>query len=274
MGDVMAIVTRKTVDEAAEYYGELHPGLLLAGWDDYESTHPALERYLEDGDRLFLVTVRQPGAQLWVVAVYEDVERRPSGWFGRTRNRTPIVDITHLRQKLRFHHGKGLDVPDARLPQSLQTPRLLAPADVALLETAIGKHTKFTLEPPRRASSTVEAAEGERVAYEVSRYTRAPALTLRCLKRDRYRCRHCGFALDKRRILRLDELRRLGRVLHAHHVDPLHDIPARKTPLARLITLCPTCHAVAHALARALGVTRKLDLALLARHYRPLQARR
>lgn len=43
-------------------------------WRCYDSNLSKLDRCVQPGDRLFLVTVR-PGGQLWLAAVYENVYR-------------------------------------------------------------------------------------------------------------------------------------------------------------------------------------------------------
>ena len=271
MGDILSIVSKPMYRKwdrrwRTEYARPLGPGELLPR-DDYEEGHPYVDLYLERGDRIFLVTVR-PGPRLWLLAVYEDVERRHDGWYAAHLNRVPITDIMSLRSKLRFNTGHGLRGPDDKLANALQTPRLLTEADVAHLERAIAR-SRVTLHAPRRPSTADEALEGEHLKYEVTRYSRSPLLARKCLDRDGCRCRGCGFAPADVAI-RDPQLREsLARILHVHHVDPLHDRPETSTPLPRLLTLCPTCHAVVHALARTLDLKRGLDLALLREHYKP-----
>lgn len=111
----------------------------------------------------------------------------------------------------------------------------------------------------------LEAREGERFRIETLRFVRDPEVARTCIARDRYRCRHCGFALDQRHFLR--GTNGISNILHAHHVRPLAD-GKRNTRVEDLVTLCPTCHAVAHAIARAMDAD-AVTLALLRRHYRP-----
>ena len=117
--------------------------------------------------------------------------------------------------------------------------------------------------PPSNASPEIEVTEGARISYEASRIKRNPIVTLECLKRDRYTCRYCGFRLD----LLKKRPSGMGRVLHAHHVRPLSDAGETVTKPSDLLTLCPTCHAVAHAIASAIGANH-VDLKLLKKYYR------
>jgi hypothetical protein len=263
MADVMAIVRKDVFEDYDRRDGPLVPGSGPLSWSDYQSDHPLLDEYLDDGDRIFLVTAR-PQGQLWLVAVYEDVKRLRGGWFAREDNRTSIVDITDLRSKFRFHSGNGLTIDDAKLGQSLQNPRKLTRADIALLERALKKQN-HRIKPAKVALDEEEADEGRRLWYEAERFKRDPSLVRGRLKKDDYRCAHCGFTVDAKYFP--TELRSMSRVVHVHHIRPLLD-GRRKTKLTDLVTLCPTCHAVAHAIATSL-TKRLVSVALLKKHYHP-----
>jgi hypothetical protein len=97
----------------------------------YLSTNAALKK-LEAGGRLFLVTIRPPKESLWLVAVLEQPTFDGEKWTSPP-NTTPIRDITELRGELKFENGKGLPTESGKLGMSLQTPRVLTSADVALL---------------------------------------------------------------------------------------------------------------------------------------------
>ena len=97
----------------------------------YLSTNAALKK-LEAGGRLFLVTIRPPKESLWLVAVLEQPTFDDEKWTSPP-NTTPIRDITELRGQLKFENGKGLPSESGKLGMSLQTPRVLTAADVALL---------------------------------------------------------------------------------------------------------------------------------------------
>ena len=267
MADTLAIVAR-TIFESEQESATAKPGDGPLAWDDYESKHPFLDRYHEPGDRLFLVTVRPgPPEQLWLIAVYEDVYRDEDIWRAKDVNRTRIVDITSLRPELRFHTGKGLTQEAGKLGNSLQNPRMLTAHDIELLEGAIRKSRQRGPEG-KTVPPEVEAEEGERIYFEVGRYTRSPELALACLERDGRQCCHCGFSVEEN-LAKVPK--KISRILHAHHVHPLHLTKEATTKLKDLVTLCPTCHAVAHALARALG-RKRVDLKLLKKHY-PISTR-
>lgn len=262
MADTLAIVARKVFDKQA---GAIEPGEGPLPWRSYASDHPLLNKYLEPGDRIFLVTVKPgpPRERLWLVSVYEDVQRDADGWWRtHSQNKIHIIDITHLRNKLRFHKGKGLMKQPGKLANSLQSPRMLTANDIELLEEAIRKDGQVV---PGRGSAPleIEADEGKYFLHEAGRYTRSRAIALERLARDRYRCRHCGFSI-KRSLVQVPK--EVSDILHVHHVQPLHLTKETTSKLDDLVTLCPTCHAVAHAVADALGVKR-IDLKLLAKHY-------
>lgn len=81
-----------------------------------------------------------------------------------------------------------------------------------------------------------EAIEG----YEFDkRYTiRARDRTLPelCKKRDKYKCQVCGFSLKVNG----------SYIIECHHKFPLSKSCETKTKLSDLVSLCPTCHRLAH----------------------------
>jgi uncharacterized protein (TIGR02996 family) len=138
MASVMAIVSKAVFEKAAR-------GLELGDvWntDEYASRHKALDA-LADGGDMVLVTVRPP-EQLWLVAVLRDPRANDRGWKAKLPNTTPIRDIDSLRNKLRFVTGAGITVKAGALGMSLQTPRVLADSDVALLSGGPATSAKST----------------------------------------------------------------------------------------------------------------------------------
>jgi uncharacterized protein (TIGR02996 family) len=130
MASVMVIVSKAVFEKSAR-------GLELGDvWDtdEYASRHKALEA-LADGGDMFLVTVRPP-EQLWLVAVLRDPRATDRGWKAKRPNAEPIRAIDPLRDKLRFVTGAGITAKAGALGMSLQTPRVLADSDVALLSGA------------------------------------------------------------------------------------------------------------------------------------------
>ncbi|MCA9669670.1 MAG: TIGR02996 domain-containing protein [Myxococcales bacterium] len=136
MPSMMAIVSRKVFEGAARAaaVGDVLPN------DGYRSTHRALEP-LTAGGSMYLVTVRPPrdgsGHRLWLVSVLREPRLAADGWHAAA-NQVPIKDITELRGAMRFASGNGLPEDTSRLGMSLQTPRVLSDADVALLEGVLG----------------------------------------------------------------------------------------------------------------------------------------
>lgn len=143
MTSALAIVSKAVFEKQATGTGL---GGVLA-LDHYDSHHKSLAG-LADGDALFLVTVRPPDEQLWLVAVLESPKLGKTGWVAAA-NRVPITDASALRNKLTFTSGTGIQAKPGALGMSLQTPRVLTDADVALLRglTAKTPNAKTTMKP-------------------------------------------------------------------------------------------------------------------------------
>lgn len=86
------------------------------------------------------------------------------------------------------------------------------------------------------AEENASEPEGDRRASTGYVITRSSKLVKAIKKRDGYTCQACGFHFQKR-------------IVHAHHLDPLSERREQNlTTLEDLITLCPTCHYLAHHL--------------------------
>lgn len=77
--------------------------------------------------------------------------------------------------------------------------------------------------------------EGEIVERKVMSYKRNAKNTKACKERDKYTCQSCGFWHD-------------NKIVECHHLEPLHMKKMATVALDSLITLCPTCHRLAHNL--------------------------
>ncbi|MCX5746532.1 MAG: DUF3553 domain-containing protein [Proteobacteria bacterium] len=82
------------------------------------------------------MTVR-PGEELWLVGVLVDPKFDGQEWMAAPSD-LPIVDITHLRDKLRFATGKGI-AGGVSLGAALQTPRAISELDRKLLDDSIAR---------------------------------------------------------------------------------------------------------------------------------------
>ena len=81
-----------------------------------------------------------------------------------------------------------------------------------------------------------DAADLEGVKEEITGYRirRSATLVKATKERDRHTCRACGFHFE-------------DQIVHVHHLDPLSEYKRpQKTKLEDLLTLCPTCHYLAH----------------------------
>jgi uncharacterized protein (TIGR02996 family) len=133
MADVMAIVSKAVFEKAAGKRPALGAQLAM---DRYVSASKNLTP-VASGGRLFVVTVRPPDEQLWLIAVLDQPVFDGAQWIAAP-SAVAITDITHLRAQLQFESGAGLTPRPGALGASLQTPRVLNADDVALLEAAAG----------------------------------------------------------------------------------------------------------------------------------------
>jgi hypothetical protein len=80
-------------------------------------------------------------------------------------------------------------------------------------------------------ASDLEGHKLEGSGYHIFRSTR---LVKAAKRRDHHKCRACGFHFE-------------DQIVHVHHLDPLGERKnPRDTKLGDLVTLCPTCHYLAH----------------------------
>lgn len=76
--------------------------------------------------------------------------------------------------------------------------------------------------------------EGSKEEVTGFRIRRSGKLVKAAKERDSYTCRACGFHFEKQ-------------IVHVHHLDPISEYERPKeTTVEDLITLCPTCHYIAH----------------------------
>lgn len=142
MPDLLAIVS-KAVFEADNRNAAVGQVLAI---DRYVSTNKALEP-LRGGGRLFLVTVRPPDEQLWLVAVLESPKHDGKAWVAKANTRA-IANISGLRGSIRFTSNTGISATKGALGMSLQTPRQLTEEDVAMMLGSAPAPAKQTVSAP------------------------------------------------------------------------------------------------------------------------------
>ena len=76
--------------------------------------------------------MRPPDESLWLVTILESPTFDGETW-NAAKNVVPIRDIADIKDKLKFTSGTGISAKKGALGMSLQTPRVLTDADVALL---------------------------------------------------------------------------------------------------------------------------------------------
>lgn len=158
MPDILAIVSKAIFERDGRINGK--PLKLGDVWpvDRYNSTAKGLAS-LDDGGRIFLVTVRPPNEELWLVGMIDSPKSDGYAWISAKNNTLPVTNITPLRKTLVFESGKGLSQDKGTLGMSLQTPRVLTPGDVAqILGMASGKPVPA---PPVQRFTKTEASPGK-----------------------------------------------------------------------------------------------------------------
>lgn len=145
MPDILAIVSKAIFERDAIANGQLIGVGDVWPVDRYVSAHRSFQP-LREGGRIFLVTVRPPDEQLWLVGVIDSPLFEGNAWVGRGANVHPITNITSLRRSLTFSSGRGLSQDPGTLGMSLQTPRVLTDESAAAILTLVGG-----ARPPPRA---------------------------------------------------------------------------------------------------------------------------
>jgi hypothetical protein len=136
MPSVIAIVSKAIFDRDAKIDGKIAGVGTVVPFERYASKNKGLAPAGEGG-ALFLVTVRPPDEKLWLVAILESPTFDGEHW-NAPKNTVPITDITALKDQIKFTSGTGISAKKGALGMSLQTPRVLADADIALLRGGAG----------------------------------------------------------------------------------------------------------------------------------------
>lgn len=168
MPSIMAIVSKAVFEKDARVNGKV--AALGDTWqfDKYVSTNKALDP-VRAGGSLVLVTVRPPDEQLWLVGVMESPAHDGAAWTTKSPNAVPVTNISHLRSKILFESGKGMSQDKGALGMSLQTPRALAAADMALLSGSVPGMSKGATAAPADASAPPVAPAAPSAAVPASK---------------------------------------------------------------------------------------------------------
>lgn len=90
----------------------------------------------------------------------------------------------------------------------------------------------------------LRAIEGYGIDREIFQYGRNRKIADERKRLDGYRCSACGFYL-----------RIAGRfVIECHHLNPVASSGLREVRISELVSLCPTCHRIAHTRAEPYSV--------------------
>jgi hypothetical protein len=219
----------------------------IVRWKTYWADHLPLNRLRHTSEnRLYLVTVRPPKFSVWLVAVYDRVKRKGGTWTSSHQNKTPIVDLTAVLDRLRFGSGKGIKVAAAVRPQALQAPRQLTPGDLALIHDAIRAQGATAPLDPGDLADLVGVAEGGKafkahLVRERNPRLRAAAREYWRDKMGALRCIACQFSFG-------DTYGSTGEdFIELHHLRPLGSrATAQFNTVADLVPLCSNCHRMIH----------------------------
>jgi serine/threonine protein kinase len=215
--DLLAIVSKAIFERDARgrSLGDVWPV------DRYTSTNKALGP-LDDGGRIFLVTVRPPNEQLWLVGVLDQPRFDGAAWIA-SPNTTAITNITALRKTIKFESGKGMLQDRGTLGMSLQMPRVLAADDVVQITSVVGG-----VAPPAAIDAPAKPARVIGGSYEVIRelgrggmgvvYEARHRLTGR-----RVAVKEIAIGSDKKLIDRFAREARATAQIDSRHVPPVLD---------------------------------------------------
>ncbi len=135
MASVLAIVSKALFEKMVPGKEELG---VVVETDQYVSANKAFDQLTSD-DAIFLVTVRPPKEDLWLVGILEAPKKSGKVWKSAA-NTVPLTDITKVLPKLELASGEGIKAKKGTLGMSLQTPRVLAKADdIAIRELIKGR---------------------------------------------------------------------------------------------------------------------------------------
>jgi uncharacterized protein (TIGR02996 family) len=145
VASIMAIVSKAVFEKAAGKSPNVGDVLRM---DRYVSAAKGLASLGDgNGGKLYMVTVRPPNEALWLVGVLDNPKFDGTQWKA-SPSPVPIVDITALKNQLKFETGKGITAAPGALGMSLQTPRILNAHDIELLDAASGTAVKAATPPP------------------------------------------------------------------------------------------------------------------------------
>lgn len=174
-----------------------------------------------------------------ICAVFGHVVENPSTDEG--------VFLKQIRSTLYDSHGKGED-PDRKYRWFFYSKDVL-PLWIDR-KTKTAQWVSSAVFDVRNEEEAVDL-EGTKDEFTGFRIRRSAKLVKAAKERDKYTCRACGFHFE-------------DQIVHVHHLDPISEYKRPKdTRLQDLLTLCPTCHYLAHYWLRKSPLYKRLE-ALLA----------
>ena len=173
----------------------------------------------------------------------------------KSMNRSSADDseLSLYQLHCRYAIRGGIDMAKAAaLWQELKSRNLDREAHLTALFARLGDASPGDLQEMADPKDALSATEGQRtILEEAQRLSRNPGLRNRRLKKDNYQCQHCGFKAPKTIVSKDGPIALNHCGLDVHHVTPVHD-GERRTLLEDLVSLCPNCHRLLHAIGKAL----------------------
>lgn len=164
---------------------------------------------------------------------------------------TDDSDLTLYQLHCRYAILGGLDMGvAAHLWRTMKAQGLSREEHMAALLDDLPE-TAPTVEVPGLAIEE-SAVEGRKMLEGSTRHARNPALTACRLELDGFECQRCHFKVPQMLSASDGPAPLRHHVVEVHHITPIR-AGERRTRLTDLVTLCPTCHRLLHAVASALG---------------------
>ncbi len=186
--------------------------------------HPA--NSLRVGDGVILASLDGETARIYAVGKVRSIT---SG------HKPAVVDWAEVQETRSPNRGQGLKNWETKTAFEISR----GPANRYGLQELINHHVRVRdvgANEEHFESDSPKAVEGYLLDRKLLASARNAALASKRKELDNYTCQACTF-----------RLRIEGRyVVEAHHLNPLRESGETMTTLGDLVSLCPTCHRIAH----------------------------
>jgi len=178
------------------------------------------------------------------------------------RSDTDDRDLSLYQLHCRYAILGGLDMTAAAaLWQELRPLAFSREQHMAALLDRLPSSSPSRVQTEPSGQPQTSANEGRECLEESVRRDRSPAMTACRLELDAFQCQHCGFRVPLVVDVSGNPVALRSSILEVHHIKPIQE-GERCTVLSDLVTLCPTCHRLLHAIGAATG-SKELPVSLL-----------